>query len=113
MSFFSKPFFPVAVALCGLLLSARVDAQDVRGRLDGRGAYGLYPVSRVPVTLNNRLKKRTPPVYSDYQGIYFIKDVRPGIYMLEIWTSSDKPLTYRIVVRPDKPVTDIAPVQVR
>jgi hypothetical protein len=89
-------------------------AEGVRGRLDGSGQYGAYPVPRIPVTLYSpAYQGRTPPVYSDYQGMYYISNVQPGQYVLEIWANETQPFTFNIIINPNQPVTDIAPILAR
>lgn len=90
-----------------------VCAENVRGRLDGYGQYGAYPVPRVAVTLFSQTFGRTSPAYSDYQGMYYIYNVPPGPYTLEVWIGGPQPMIFNIYVTPNLQVTDIAPIRVR
>lgn len=105
------------LVFCGLFLLASfantVSAENVRGRLDGVGPYGVYPVSRVAVTLFSQAAGRSSPAYSDYQGMYYIYNVPPGDYTLEVWAGGAQPMIFDIFVIPNRPVTDIAPIRVR
>lgn len=97
-----------------LVLASQVGntyAQTVRGRLDGNGPYGAYPASRIAVTLISPTHGRSAPAYSDYQGMYYIYNVPPGQFTLEVWTNSNQPLTFNILVPPNPPTMDIAPIQ--
>jgi len=73
-------------------------SQTVRGRLDREGPYGFYPAAYVQVTLYAPDRGRSLPVYTDVDGMYYFHDVPPGDYILEIWVSPDRPLSYRIHV---------------
>lgn len=95
------------------LMVSVVNAQNVRGRLDGYGPYGLYPAQRVAVTLFSPTFGRTTPAYSDYQGMYYIYNVPPGQHVLEVWANEAQPLTFNIFVNPNQLVTDITPIRVR
>ncbi len=94
------------------LFSSVVHGEGVRGRLDGRGPYGLYPVTGVPVTVSSQYG-RSSPSYSDYRGMYYIYGLRPGPHVLEIWTGGPRAMTFNIMVYRNDPVTDIAPIRVR
>lgn len=105
-------FFIFAVLFL-IILTTNVHAQDVRGRLDGVGPYGAYPVPRIAVTLFTPNYGRTRPVYSDYQGMYYIYNIPPGQHTLEIWVYDQKPMKFRIFVNPNKRLTDIAPIRIK
>ncbi|HEX5484294.1 MAG TPA: hypothetical protein VFZ08_16880 [Terriglobia bacterium] len=87
---------------------ATVCAQSatVRGRLDRRDRNGQrYAAIYVPVTLYNQQKGRSRFAYSDVQGMYYLYNVPPDDYYLEVWTSKDHPVRYPI--RVTDPTTDI------
>ena len=86
----------------------------VRGRLDRRDGYGrLYPASYVSVTLNNPKIGRSSPAYTGADGMYYLYNVPPGDYQLEVWAYPGKPpLTFNIRVY-DRPYTDINPILIQ
>jgi len=87
-------------------------ASTVRGRLVRRGPSGDYPAAGVEVSLYAVSSKigRSPKAYSGTDGMYYIPNVPPGQYRLELWVDK-QPLTYDIAVRAEE-YTDIAPIPV-
>ena len=108
---FSKKLL-TALALF-FLTSNLVFGAGIRGRLDGLGPYGPYPVAGVPVTVANpSMKWRSQPSYSDNQGMYYIYNLAPGSYVLEIWAGGPTPINFNIMVH-NQPITDISPIRVK
>ena len=93
------------------MLSASTYAGTVRGRLDRRDGYGrIYPAVYVRVTLYNDRVGRSAPAYSGTDGMYYLYNVPPGSYLLEIWPYPNQPpIVYTIYVS-DQALTDIAPI---
>jgi hypothetical protein len=56
---------------------------------------------------------KTHPVYSDFEGMYYIYNVPPRSYTLEVWIDGPQPMIFDISVTQGIPVTDIAPIRVR
>jgi hypothetical protein len=57
-------------------------------------------------------RRRSDSTYTDQAGMYYIHDIPPGAYNLEVWLSRDSGVliaTYRIEV--SEPYTDVPPVQ--
>lgn len=109
--------FPNAskLALCLLLLvlafAGTGQAASVRGRIDHAYSNGRrIPIAGVIVTVSQPGRGRSAPSYTDGGGMYYLQNIRPGIYDLEIWSpnSPGKPIVYRI--RVSDPYTDIPPV---
>lgn len=109
--------FPNAskLALCLLLLvlvfAGTGQAASVRGRVDQAYANGQrIPMAGVIVTVSQPGRGRSAPSYTDGWGMYYLQNIRPGIYNLEIWSpnSPGRPIVYRI--RVNEPYTDIPPV---
>jgi len=94
-------------ALFVFTLAAEVIAggSTVRGRLVRRGNY---PAAGVELSLTSPSLGRSPKSYSGTDGMYYIRNVPPGNYTLELWVGK-QPLTYNITVRPGE-YTDIAPI---
>lgn len=104
----------VFLLLCGMCAARPAQAGTVRGRLF-RVAYGRqYPAPYVAVTLVNPQMGRSKPAYTGTDGMYYLFNVPPGVYQLEIWWSRDPsqaPYRYNISVNAG-PYTDIAPIQI-
>lgn len=98
-------------AIAFLFLTESAFAGTVRGRLDRQGPYGIYPFSYVPVTLYSPIIRRTPPAYTGSDGMYYLYNIPPGDYTLEIWVQGFRyqPITYRIRVFNQR-YTDIKPI---
>jgi hypothetical protein len=88
----------VGLVLVLLIFSAFTYAGTVRGRLDRRDGYGrIYPAVYVPITLYNERLGRSAPAYSGTDGMYYIYNVPPGTYYLEIWPYPyQRPIVYSI-----------------
>ena len=86
-------------------------AASVRGRIDHAYSNGQrIPMTGVTVTVSQPGMGRSAPAYTDGRGMYYLQNIRPGIYNLEIWSpnSPGKPIVYRI--RVSDPYTDVPPV---
>lgn len=102
----------VLVLLLLLAVSAIAAAQTVRGQLLRLTPYGApYPAGYVAVTLFAPHMGRSAPAYSTPQGFYFLYNVPPGGYTLEIW-AYQQPLTMPVTVY-NRPLTDIPPITIR
>jgi len=103
----------VGLSLLLFTLSAFTYAGTVRGRLDRRDSYGrIYPAVYVQVTLFQQGKGRSAPAYTGTDGMYYLYNVPPGTYSLEIWAYPNRPpIVYTIYVS-NQQLTDIAPIQV-
>jgi hypothetical protein len=86
-------------------------AGTVRGKLERRDAYGRnYVAAHVAVTLYNKQVGRSSPAYTGNDGMYYLYNVPPGSYYLEIWVYPDRePLRYIIQVY-NQSLTDIPPI---
>jgi hypothetical protein len=88
------------------LLTVSAQAATVRGRLENRNRY---PASYVAVTLYNDQVGRSATAYTGGDGMYYLYNVPPGDYLLEVWLYPNRPpLTYSIRVH--DPGTDIPPI---
>jgi hypothetical protein len=92
---------------------AAIKESTVRGRIDRQTTTGTVPASYVRVTLYREdTKEKMPDVYTGNDGIYYIRNVPPGTYILQVWLSADKLYkSYRINVE-DTPYTDIKPISI-
>lgn len=102
----------VGLTMILFLFSAFTYAGTVRGRLDRRDGYGrIFPAVYVRVTLSNERQGRSAPAYTGTDGMFYLYNVPPGSYYLEIWPypNQQQPIVYTIYVS-DQPVTDIAPI---
>jgi hypothetical protein len=82
----------------------------MEGRLDYRGSSGFVsPAPHIQVNLVDPVQKRSSSTFTGFDGMYYFFNVPPGQYTLEIRTSKDKLLGFKITVR-DRPSTRIAPI---
>jgi hypothetical protein len=105
----------LALPSLGLRVSASAEVKEstVRGRIDRRTTTGTVPASYVRVTLYREdTKEKMPEVYTGNDGIYYIRNVPPGTYILQVWLSAEKLYkSYRINVE-DTPYTDIQTISI-
>lgn len=111
-----KTLWAAAVILLLLCCAAAAPCQagTVRGRLFRVVYNRQYPAPYVAVTLVNPQMGRSSPAYTDTSGMYYLINVPPGYYQLEIWWSRNPnypPYRYNISVS-NNPYTDIAPIQI-
>ena len=84
-----------------------LQAAIVRGRIQRPSMNAGVP--GVPVTVWCPQLGRSSPVYSGPDGMYYIQNIPPGIYNLEIWlTPGGAPLVYQI--RVVEPFADVLPI---
>ena len=62
-------------------------AATVRGRLDRVYRNGVRKHA-AGVTVLSRARGRTSPSHTDSDGMYYIYNVSPGAYYLEVWVNS-------------------------
>jgi hypothetical protein len=108
-------FLRIALCLVFVLVSRDMAcAATVRGRLDH-----VYPNGqRAPgvgfaVTVYRADIGRSQPTYTGQDGIYYLNNIPPGTYNLEIWTSrvpGVPPTVY--VIQVSEPFVDIPPIYV-
>ena len=93
-----------------ITITVSAHAATVRGRLDRSNGYGgSYQVAYVMVTLYNDRLGRSAPAYTGTDGMYYLYNVPPDDYFLEVWLYPGRPpLRYSIQVR--DPYTDIPPI---
>jgi hypothetical protein len=84
----------------------------VRGKLLRQGRSATYPVAGIEVSLYAVDSKlgRSPKATSGSDGMYYVRNVPPGKYRLEIWIGKS-PRTYDVAVR-GTGYTDVAPIVV-
>ena len=90
-----------------LAVSQAAHAATVRGRLDRIVNGRRVPAVGIAVTVSAS-GRRSAPAYTKQDGIYYLQNVPPGTYNLEIWISrvqGARPLVYVISVH--EPLTDI------
>jgi hypothetical protein len=93
--------------------SAAVKESTVRGKIDRQTTNGTAPASYIRVTLYREdTKERMPDAYTGNDGIYYIRNVPSGTYVLQVWLSSDTVYkSYRIKVEAT-PYTDIQTISI-
>lgn len=104
---------PASIVTCLLwagLATWTTDASAavVRGRLL-RGAHSAGAGISVTV-LNKASGASAPAVVTNPDGMYYIYNVKPGSYYLQVWASgvTGKPMRYEISVA--EPISDIPPI---
>jgi hypothetical protein len=101
----------LSAALLIVLVASQLFAgggSTVRGRLVRQGNY---PAAGVEISLMNARLGRSPKSFSGSDGMFYIRNVPPGDYVLELWIAK-QPQTFNISVR-DAEYTDIAPIIVQ
>jgi len=57
------------------------------------------------VTLFNQSIGRSTPAYAGPDGMYYLYNVPPGFYYLEVWVTPNTPIVYQVQVF--DPLTDL------
>lgn len=106
-------FTLVALASLCLTASAQVKQSTVRGRIDRQTTTGVVPAAYIRVTMYREdTKEKLPETYTGSNGIYYIRNVTPGTYILQVWLSADRLYkSYRITVG-GEPYTDIQTISI-
>ena len=103
--------FLLRMALCGFFLvlaAGLAHAATVRGRLIHQNGY---PATSIAVTVVNSQGVRCSPAYTGADGMYYLFNIPPGPYYLEVWIyPGGAPAVYQIQVI--EPYTDIAQIAV-
>lgn len=99
----------VVVVLLAAMSAGMACAATVRGRLQ-KGNNGVSGIAVSLVGGPNNVT--TTRVYSDGNGMYYVPNVKPGTYTLQIWASSNgKPFTFTNI-KVVEPVTNVNPVKI-
>ncbi len=93
--------------IIGSELSVSAQGVTVRGQLIRVGPAGYYPAVGVAVSIATQLGRGAPTV-TGYDGMYYMYNILPGYYTLEVW--STPPMQFPITVQ--FPYTDIPQVRV-
>jgi len=91
-----------------LIGAASAQAAMVRGRLVHSNGY---PAAGVAVTVFNQAVGRSSPAYAGPDGMYYLYNIPPGYYYLEVWIyPGGAPVVYQIQVF--EPYTDLPVVMI-
>lgn len=102
----------IFIVLAIIMVTSTASAQTVRGRIDRMMPNGpQYPAGYVAVTLFSTQMGRSAAAYTTPDGFYFLYNVPPGKYILEVW-AYQRPLIYEVMVF-NQPLTDIPPITIR
>jgi hypothetical protein len=96
------------LAVCGwLLVAAAAHAATIRGKLVHKNNQ---PATGYEVTISNGQAGRSTPARAGADGMYYIYNIAPGAYDLEVWVPGAKaPAVYRInVVEPNTDVPQLS-----
>jgi hypothetical protein len=100
----------VALFLIGTVSS--IEAATVRGRLVRRSGQGVFPAQGIPVTVFRSDLGRSGRSYSAQDGMYYLTNIPPGTYTLEVWVYPNRPpLNFTIQVN-NQQFSDIAQIVV-
>lgn len=86
-------------------------ATTIRGRLDRTSNFGIYPAVGIAVTVFSPSAGRSYPAYTDNYGFYYLYNIPPGNYNLEVWITN--PPRFWTIQVPPQPQFDVAPIQVQ
>ena len=101
--------FALALVTCTCIFSA--EAANIRGKLERATPNGqIYSANGIAVTLLSASNVRSNRVYSDKSGLYYLYNIPPGNYTLEIWATSS-PQVQPVTVQPNVPQVDIPPIR--
>ncbi len=88
------------------------DRWDGRGELGRVTPQGQIPAPGIPVTVYRADIGRSGVAYSGADGMYYLFNIPPGPFVLEIWVHPNSPpMTFKIQVY-NQPFTDIGPIRV-
>ncbi len=109
--------FALAVSLLLLIITTAsvAFAENVRGRIIRQDYYGYQsPLPNISVTLRSNRYGRSPSVYTNLDGMYYINNIPPGEYLLELWVyPRQNPVTREIFIPPGQYITNLPPYVVR
>jgi len=104
--------------LIALVLAALVVSTEARGGATVRGLLfrvapngQQYPAQGIMVRLNHPQYGPSSPTYTGGDGMYYLFNIPPGRFTLEIWLSKDHVLPYVIDVCAC-PVHNVAPIRI-
>jgi hypothetical protein len=98
----------IVAVLAIVCMTAHADAQTVRGRL----MKGAYPIAGIGVRVTSPTHGTSGVAYSGPDGMYYLVNIPPGTYTLQVLDIPRAPLLFQIIVHQQQWV-DIAPIQVR
>lgn len=101
-------FLTLASAALVLLLSAGAHAATVHGKLVF--AANNTPAPYVAVRLNTPSRGPSEFAYSGADGSYYLKNIPPGSYQLEVWRGGKIAATTAVTVQ--EPATELAATRV-
>ena len=110
---YRKAAHVTGVMMLLLVVAAAAEAETVRGMLIRQTPQGAeYPAQGVGVTVNRPDLGRSGFTYSGPDGMYYLYDIPPGQYTLEVWVYPDTPPWVFDIVVHNQPTTDIGPIYV-
>jgi hypothetical protein len=96
----TNTYFPglcarIACSVLLVVVAQAAGAATVRGRLIHAG--NSYPAAGLAVTVYNQGLGRSSPAYSGADGMYYLYNIPPGYYYLEVWIGA-QPMVYQVQV---------------
>jgi hypothetical protein len=102
----------IVVFVSVLAQSALAGGSTVRGKLFRMTPQGQsYPAGGLGVSVTNQKYGRSSMVYTGADGMFYLYNIPPGAFTLEVWTGKNQALQFPIQVH-EKPYTDISPIKV-
>jgi len=95
-----------------LVMLESAGAATLRVHLNRLNHGRAVPAADVCITVFASNGARSPRACSNSRGIYYLPNILPGNYVLEIWTNPGAP-PIRQNIRVAEPYTDIQPITVR
>ena len=104
--------FAIVISVIALFICAsQAEAVNIRGRLDRGMNAGVYPAVGIPVTVSSPRTGRSYAAYTDKYGFYYLYNIPPGNYNLEVWVTNP-PRIWRVQV-PLVSQFDIYPIRIQ
>lgn len=106
-----------AIALAFMVLGfvtaqALAAASTVRGQIYRMVNGKRVGANGIAVRLNHPQRGPSSAVYTNSEGMYFLYNIPPGQYTLEVTITQKNIKKYQITVE-NKPYTDIAPIEAK
>lgn len=102
----------LSILLILFAASLELRAETVRGKIVRETDNGEYPAAYAAVTLNSEQTGRSARTYSTLEGVFFLYNVPPGEYDLEVWAAKKIISKTPISVVPGQEVTDVGFVRI-
>jgi Carboxypeptidase regulatory-like domain len=108
MRFEGKDVRLLILGLLLVLVSVVASAATARGLISHQDGG---PASDIKVTIYNDDRGRSSPSRTNNEGMYYLYELTPGHYYLEVWLpDQEEPTRYEVDI--EEPSTDLAEVKI-